>query len=211
MPGSTDTHASPSVPPSLICFDLGGVIVDLGGVTSLAKLGRIDPAEFLRRWLVDPFVRDFERGAIDVDAFASGIVAAWPFPASREEFLEVFSQWPRGLFEGAEDLLVALRGRARLACLSNTNAIHWARQGPEWGLDRLFDVRLLSFETGRVKPDLDTYEHARTTFAVPAREILFLDDNMINVIGARDAGWQAEHVRGLPEVRAALARHGFGS
>ena len=207
--GTARTATPRSGPPSVLCFDLGGVLLDLGGVTDLARLGGRTPEAFLQRWLTDPWVRAFERGHIGTDEFAARFVAAWSLDVTPDRFLEVFARWPRGLFPGAEELLRALRGRVRLACLSNTNVLHWARQGPEWGLEELFDVRLLSFRTGHVKPDSAAYEHARAELGVAAGSILFLDDNLVNVNAARAAGWRAEHTAGLSAVRETLAGHGF--
>ncbi len=39
--------------------------------------------------------------------------------------------------------------------------------------------------------------------------ILFLDDNQINVDGARAAGWSAEVAKGPAEAAAALERYGL--
>jgi HAD superfamily hydrolase (TIGR01509 family) len=73
----------------------------------------------------------------------------------------------------------------------------------------LFDHRFLSHELGLVKPDREIFEHVLARLGCPADRVLFLDDNLINVEGARAAGLHAERARGLAEVRSALARHGL--
>ena len=44
--------------------------------------------------------------------------------------------------------------------------------------------------------------------AVPRGEVLFLDDNQVNVDGARAAGFRSERTRGVAEARAALVAAG---
>jgi putative hydrolase of the HAD superfamily len=196
------------VTPSVVLFDLGGVLVELDA-TEMAALAGLDREAFARRWLRCPWVRDYERGRIPTEAFAQGIAAAWPFRDGPSGFLEAFARWPQGLFPGTETLVADLRRRVRVACLSNTNPLHWARQGPEWGLDRLADARFLSFEIGHVKPDEAAFRHVLDALAVPPGEVLFHDDSPPNVAAARALGIDAETVRGLPEAATALRRRGL--
>jgi FMN phosphatase YigB (HAD superfamily) len=60
-----------------------------------------------------------------------------------------------------------------------------------------------------VKPDREIYDYVLAELGCPASKVLFLDDNQINVDGARIAGLHAERARGTNEARAALARHGL--
>ena len=47
----------------IVLFDLGGVLVDLGGVASMKDLAGIDDEEEIwQRWLTCRWVRGFERG-----------------------------------------------------------------------------------------------------------------------------------------------------
>jgi len=47
-----------------------------------------------------------------------------------------------------------------------------------------------SFEVKLVKPDPRIYELATNRSGYEAREILFVDDNQLNIQGAEEAGWQ---------------------
>ena len=59
-----------------------------------------------------------------------------------------------------------------------------------------------------MKPDLAIYRHHAETFGLDPAAILFFDDNVKNVEGARAAGWRAE-VFGSPEgMREDLGRYG---
>lgn len=194
----------------LVLFDLGGVLIELAPLQSMGRFfAQTDEDEVWRRWLACPWVRRFERGGCDPDTFARGMVEHWSMTASPEDFLEAFVRWPRGLMPGARELAASVRSRVAIGCLSNTNALHAARHAQEDAVYDLFDHRFLSHELGLVKPDREIYDHVVERLGCPAANVLFLDDNAINVEGARRAGLRAERARGVAEARAALADHGL--
>jgi HAD superfamily hydrolase (TIGR01509 family) len=194
----------------IVLFDLGGVLIELSSLQAMGRfLGSDSEEEVWRRWLTCPWVRRFERGHCDADEFARGMVETWSMSTSPEVFLEAFVAWPRGLMPGARELARAARSRVTIGCLSNTNALHAERHASEEAVYELFDHRFLSHEIGLVKPDREIYEHVLAELGCPASKVLFLDDNQINVDGARAEGLHAERARGTGEARAALARHGL--
>jgi len=194
----------------LVLFDLGGVLIELSSIQSMGRFFGDDPEEEVwGRWLACPWVRRFERGQCGADEFARGMVETWSMAASPEVFLEAFIRWPQGLMPGARELARAARSRVTIGCLSNTNALHAERHASEEAVYDLFDHRFLSHEIGLVKPDRDIFDHVLAELACAPARVLFLDDNQINVEGARAAGLRAERARGLAEARAALVRHGI--
>lgn len=194
----------------VVLFDLGGVLVDIGGIGDLgAFAGESSEDELWRRWLACPWVRRFERGHCDADSFSRGMVDSWSMSIEPEVFLEAFASWPRGLLPGARELVRSISTTSRVGCLSNTNAIHADRHWTEFGIADLFEERFLSHEMGLVKPDRAAFEYVVEALECPAERILFLDDNQINVDGARAAGLRAERTRGTTEARAALSHAGL--
>ncbi|MGH2363435.1 MAG: HAD family hydrolase [Chloroflexota bacterium] len=197
-----------SPPFDAVLFDLGGVLIRLGGVNPMQRLSGIaSEAEVWRRWLASPWVRQFERGRCDARDFAAGLVAEWGLNIRPEEFLEKFESWPQGLFDGASELVADVRAVVPVGCLSNTNALHWAAWNA-WGLGDMFDSRFLSFEVGYIKPDRQMFDHVSSALGLPPGHILFLDDNIINVSAAAEAGLVARKVRGVQEARGTLAALG---
>ncbi|MEN8183567.1 MAG: HAD family phosphatase [Myxococcota bacterium] len=194
----------------VVLFDLGGVVVELGGVGELGALvGESREEEIWRRWLSCPWVRRFERGHCTTDEFARGMVESWELPLQPGEFLEAFRRWPRGLLPGAESLLASLAGSVHRACFSNTNALHIDHQHDAFRLRALFDEHFYSNRIGLVKPDAEAYEHVVAALGCAPEEILFLDDNQINVEGARAVGLDAHQVRGVEASRALLTERGI--
>ena len=114
-----------------VLFDLGGVLIDLGGVEEFGELiGVRNTDEIWRRWLTSPWVRRYERGQCTREEFAVGIVVENDIDLPPEEFLHKFRDWPKGLLPGAAELVQGLAGGVTSACLSNTNEMH----DPPWVL-----------------------------------------------------------------------------
>jgi putative hydrolase of the HAD superfamily len=189
-----------------VVFDLGGVLADFGGVAPMRALAGIDSdTELWERWLSSEPVRRFERGAGTAEEFAAALVAEWELGIEPEGFLADFRGWLLGPYAGAELLVVETRQQVTVACLSNTNRVHWEAGAAQWPLLGLFDRAFLSFELGLVKPDREIFEHVVEELGVPADRVLFLDDNEINVVAAHEVGLRAERVAGVEQARAALA------
>jgi glucose-1-phosphatase len=194
--------------PTVLLFDLGGVLVENVGFERLnALLPRPMPVEELKtRWLASTAVRSFEVGSCSASVFAGELVAEWQLSLSPEAFLDAFASWPKGLYPGAAELLSQLRGRFTLACLSNSNAVHWQRFG---GFREYFQISLSSHVLGQVKPDAACFTRALQECNVNASAVAFFDDSLTNVAAARALGMRAFHVNGLVEVQRTLAAEGW--
>jgi len=197
-------------PPDLVLFDLGGVLIELSGLSSMSELsGIVDERELWRRWLGCRWVRTFEAGHCSPDDFAHGVVDDWSLPIHPDEFLEIFASWPTGPLEGAEALVRDTADAVPIGCLSNTNELHWDGRVEHWPLIAHFDRRFVSHRMGHVKPDAAAFAWVAGALDVARDRVLFLDDNEENAEGARAAGFRAETVGGVNGARAALVAHGL--
>lgn len=188
-----------------VLFDLGGVLVELGGVRDFGEMiGEPDENLVWSRWLTSPCVRAYERGHCSTDQFARELIDEFALECSADEFAERFRVWPRGLISGAYELVEQLSARLTVACLSNTNPLHWERQRDAMKLGSLFPTRFLSHELGMIKPDREIFDHVVDALQLAPESILFFDDNQINIEAAREAGLCAERVVGPDPVRAKL-------
>lgn len=193
--------------PRLLLFDLGGVLVDYDPIGPLTQLlpHRDDHHDIVRRWGNRRELRQLETGQCPPREFAAAVVAEFSLRLSPEEFLENFSLWDRGPVPGAIDLLRSLRGKIRLACLSNNNSVHWSRLCEVFGVDREFDATYLSHEIGIMKPDPRAYEYVLARERVTPQETVFVDDNAGNVAAARALGINAYQCVGFGAVRRQFA------
>ena len=191
----------------VILFDLGGVLLNLNDPIETFGL-QIDRSEFMARWLRSPAVREFERGAIDAESFARCIVTEAELPYGWQEFLQRFDSWPDRLFDETIGVLNAIPDTIKLALLSNINALHWGRDDIAGRIGDLFYQAFLSFETGLVKPDREAFAMVTDTYACRRDEILFFDDNPLNVSAAANYGMQAVLAVGIAAVSQALRECG---
>jgi putative hydrolase of the HAD superfamily len=193
-----------------VLFDLGGVLIELGGITMLQELAGIaSDEEVWTRWLGCPWVRKFEKGKCSATEFSVGVVSEWQLDISPERFLEVFRDWPIGPYPGARILLEEVQRSVPIGCLSNTNSLHWEHQSVAWPMLGMFDATFLSFELGLVKPDADIFQAVADELPVHRQRVLYLDDVALNADAARNFGFRSEQVRGPDECRTALKKFGL--
>jgi len=191
----------------VVLFDLGGVLIGVTGRIALrALLPHLSDHDVLERWVGSPAVDRFERGQMDATQFADEFIEEWQLQLSRAEFIDSFGNWITGFFDGAQAMVQTLRTEHRVACLSNTNAIHWARLTDA---QDLFDVCFASHLTGFMKPEPEAYLHAMRELRVEASDVYFIDDLAVNVAAARDVGINAFRAEGLAEVQAVLRAQGL--
>lgn len=193
----------------VVLFDLGGVLIELGGVTAMRELTDIESDDELwRRWLECRWVRSYERGECSPDEFATGVVDDWGLTVEPAAFLAAFAAWPLGPYPGAEALVARVRETVPVGYLSNTNASHFEDHFSRWPIFDGFDFRFVSYELGLLKPDRDVFDRVAELVTLPPGRILFLDDNQLNVDGALDAGFAAARAQGVAEAEQALIAAG---
>lgn len=191
----------------VILFDLGGVLLNLNDPIETFGLD-IDKTEFMERWLRSPSVRTFESGGMTNEEFARNIVTEAELPYGWQEFLRRFDAWPDQLYDQTLSVLQAIPAKWKRALLSNINARHWGRDDIAGRLAGYFDHSFLSYQTGFMKPDREAFELAVQTYECRPGEVLFFDDNPINVEAAENYGLRSELTLGIAAVKESLQKHG---
>ena len=93
--------------------------------------------------------------------------------------------------------------------ITNFGAEFWPRFRPEWPVFERFRDVVVSGVEKLVKPDPAIYHLAASRFGHAPAAMLFIDDNLANVEGARACGWQAHHFAGADGLRADLKARGL--
>jgi putative hydrolase of the HAD superfamily len=192
----------------VILFDLGGVLLKLRDPISTFELD-IDESEFLTTWITSPSVRALESGQIDGVEFAQRIVQEMKLPMEWRELLRRFDDWPDGFYPKATDLIERVASRYTCAILSNTNPVHWEKADVEKHFGDSFDRCFLSYESGLLKPDQASFLQVVETYACLPQEILFFDDNPVNVRAARKEGFASVRIDGPDQLELALIDAGL--
>lgn len=194
----------------VVLFDLGNVLVDLGDVSEMHAMLNTqgEESEVWLKWLRSPTVAAFDSGKITFDQFADSLLKEVGSSIDKEIFKASFKAWPRGLFDGALELVDAVKPQYHRAILSNTNAAHWPRLMGKMGLAGKFHSYYASHMVGFVKPDEAIYQYVIRHLQVAPEQILFIDDNQINIDTANALGMKAFRVKGIKEARLVLHQHG---
>ncbi len=205
-------HAHPAPPRiDVVLFDVGGVLVELSGMqTLIGWLGHsLTEEELWVRWLRSKSVREFETGLIDEHVFAAAVTREFGLAVEPRHFIESFAGWPLGVYPGALEMLARIPSRYRRALLSNSNALHWPRVSKDMGVGAAFDHHFVSHLTGKIKPDAAAFEDVLDSLQCRASQVLFLDDNLLNVEAAARIGMHAARVQGPREALRVLAEFGI--
>jgi putative hydrolase of the HAD superfamily len=197
------TQLSPHSADALL-FDLGRVVIDFDlqrAFAGWAADAGCPPADLAGRFKMDETYRQHERGEIPDAAFFSELRQSLGIDITDEQFL---AGW-NGIFIsemlGVDALLKRAAKQLPLYAFSNTNAAHILH------LTHRFDAIFGNFRhvfassaIGLRKPEAAAYDHVVAAIGVPAQRIVFFDDLIENVEGARSRGLQAVHVRTTADI-----------
>ena len=190
--------------PSILLFDLGGVIIDLypqKTIAAFAQLANKSEAEVLQAYEEATIFQQHEKGLINNEAFRSQLKLDFRMEASDQDFDLAWNAMLGDIPSQAIEAVKQLKENYTCCVLSNTNAIHekafhetLSQQHQFTHLDQLFDQVFFSHELHERKPDQAIYHKVVEALKVPAEQILFLDDSEVNVAAAQQAGMQSIHI-----------------
>lgn len=201
------------VVPSLVLFDLDGVLVEYdrnARVRHLAAAVSREAAHVHAALFDSGLESRFDAGALDPAHYLGELGDALGCRVDRECWAAARGASMR-LLPGTAALVDAVARRCDVAVLTNNGGL-LAEMLPRL-LPPLFPGLagrvLCSGLLGAAKPELRAFELALERLGHESGRTLFLDDNAANVEGARAAGLNAELVRHPTALGTALARHGL--
>lgn len=174
-----------------LLLDLGGVLYGVEYHRTAIALGLSPHA--LPELLNDPILAQYEEGAISTEEFLRHWRGRFPH-LSPSQLAEAWNKMLLGPLPQVETILSELHSHFSLALLSNTNDLHLAIVEPEISAWRpFFEDVFFSNRIHRRKPHPETYTFVLETLGWAATETLFIDDSLLNVQGARQAGLHGYH------------------
>jgi glucose-1-phosphatase len=203
-PGSADA----------LLFDLGRVVLDIDFNKTLvcwAGHAGCDVAHLVGRFSSrDEIYRRHEKGEISDAEFFASLRTLLGVKLSDAQFLEGWNALFTGEIPGIAPLLTRAARRLPLYAFSNTNRPHVEHFSQAYA-DVLGHFReiFLSSSIGLRKPDAAAFDHVVEAIGIPAARILFFDDLIENIEGARARGLTAVHVTKPEDVGDALAALGI--
>jgi glucose-1-phosphatase len=192
----------------ILLFDLGGVVINIDFSRAFkvwSSYADTDVEYVKSRFVFDTFYEQHERGEITSTAYFASLRDLLTINLSDEQFEEGWNAIYIGEVSGVNALLNHARKMFPLYAFSNTNLSHWtylADNSPE--ILGMFKKVLVSFELSVRKPDKVAFESVAREIGVNLEQILFFDDLLENVAGARAVGMQAVHVQTIADTKEAL-------
>jgi putative hydrolase of the HAD superfamily len=189
--------------PSTVVFDLGGVVLNWQPAVLLRqclaeRLGSDLQASALAEMFFESFRpggawAEFDRGSLSIDAVARRI-ADGATGLSRAEVDRVMEAIPAHLQVRADSAVLIGELHAaghRLLFLSNMPTPYVDYVQRQLDLLGVFEGGIYSSDVGLVKPEIEIYQLAMRRFACAPNDLVFFDDNAVNVDAALRLDWQA--------------------
>lgn len=187
-----------------IVFDLGGVLLDIDVAKTNAAFEALGIRNFNQYYtlsLVNPLFETLETGGIEPVEFYSSLRQITNTKATDTELMYAWNALLLDWRKKSVHHLQTLAGNYKLYLFSNTNVIHheafmqyFSVQTGLDSFDALFTGVWYSFEKNIRKPYTKSYQKLMQTESLQPHETIFIDDTLINIAGAREAGMQTHHL-----------------
>lgn len=189
-----------------IIFDLGGVIINLDNrrtEDAFTALGVKNFREYFGHGHAASFFKDYEVGKISDEEFIRAVRQLAGLSHVSDQ--AIVDSWNALLLDFPAErirLLKDLRRSYRLFLFSNTNALHLAALRQIWAgtfgggsLEDYFEKTYYSHLMGMRKPDPASFGYIMKENDLIGTETLFVDDAIVNVEGAEQAGLKGLFLR----------------
>lgn len=198
--------------PTVVVFDIGGVLIDWNPAYLYRKLLPDEAAvsAFLSEVCTSAWNEQFDAGR----PFAEGIAALGERHPERVALIEAY--WLRwhemlgGEVAGTAEILRRLKtAGVPVHAISNWSAETFPRAKDIYPFLGLFDVLVVSGTEKLVKPDAAIFNRFLERAGVRAEECIFIDDNAANIAAAAALGFHTEHFRTAEALEARLTALGL--
>ncbi|MFN5823824.1 MAG: HAD family hydrolase [Sphingomonadales bacterium] len=195
-----------------VVFDVGRVLVQWDLRHLFAKL--IDDPEELE-WFVTHVVTPewhFQHDAgRPLAEMLPELKAEYPaYTAHIDAYATRFNETIPGPVPGSFEIVEELAARAvPLYAITNFGSEFWLQFRPRYPLFDHFRDIVVSGDEKLLKPDPAIYRLALARFGLAPGEGLFIDDNLPNIVAARENGFQGHHFVDAPTLQAELAKLGL--
>lgn len=192
----------------VLLFDLGNVIINVDFARAIkvwSDYAEVSPETLKSRFAFDASYERHERGEITGAAYFASLRELLALELTDMQLEEGWNAIYHGEVPGIQELSRGAKKHFPLYAFSNTNPTHWNYVCQHYAevLD-LFEKVFTSSELKKRKPHPEAFETVVKEIGVNAKNVLFFDDLLENVEGARAAGLQAVHVQSVTDTKKAI-------
>lgn len=186
-----------------IIFDFGGVLINIDyhrTIDAFKELGVLDFEERYSQADQNKLFNDLEIGQISAQRFINEMLSFMPKGVSANQVVRAWNAMILDVPQESVDVLARLKGKYRIFLLSNTNEIHIPKALAEWKKTTdvdfygCFEHVYLSHEIGLRKPNESIFRHVCQTHNLNAANVVFIDDSIQHIEGARKSGMNGVHL-----------------
>ena len=193
-----------------LLLDLGNVVVELDFHRTFrrwADAAAVDVSLLAERWAEDDAYRSHERGHLSFEDYTASLSERLGISIEPEAWKAGWNDVFVAPYPRVQAQLRTLVQRIPLYAFTNTNPTHeqaWrARYADAVGH---FEDIFVSSRIGLRKPDTAAFDWVASAMAMDPATVLFIDDNLENIEGARAAGFQTAWVHSEDDVVRVLSR-----
>lgn len=199
------------MPITTIIFDIGNVILHFDYLRAARRFEEATqlPLETIEKhFYFSELERLYSKGKVSSDGFFDTLKRELDLKIDFETFAAIWNDifW---LNHSVEDLIKALKGKYRLAAITNTTDLHfryWLDNFPVLGLIEKF---FPSHELGMRKPDPELFRAALKELNAKPEETVFVDDMEENAHAAQALGMRTVHYRSTEELISEFSKLGI--
>ena len=191
-----------------LLFDLGGVVleVDFENVfRSWASLSALDEIQIKSKFKMNEHYKQHERGHITASEFFEHLRTELQLTATDHEMTSAWNDIFGSEISATLDAIDAVSNNIPTYAFTNTNRTHqlyWEQHFPR--IVSTFEKLFISSEIGLRKPEAKAFEFILDDISVKPHELLFFDDSVENIEGAKRLGIQTVLVTSSDSVVSAL-------
>ena len=202
---------APEPAPRGLLLDWGGVLTSdvFAGFQIFCEDEGLDPLRVRDLFAADP---DGRQALVELE---TGVITEPEFELRLAALLELSPERTPGLVDRIFGAIVAEEEIFEAIRIARASGIRTGLLSNSWGIERyphdqlpeLFDAVVISGQEGVRKPDEAIYQIAIERLALPAEEIVFVDDLPGNLKPARALGMITVHHTSAPQTLDELEQH----
>jgi 2-haloacid dehalogenase len=207
------TFAAPASGIDTVVFDLGNVLINWDPRHLYRKLFGADHAA-MERFLAEVCTAEWNERQDAGRPWEEGIAEAIARHPQHADLIRAFHLRWEEMLGGPMVESIAVLQELRSAGLRLLALTNWSQETFPIALERFeflhwFEGILVSGREKLIKPDPAIFRLLVSRFAIDAARAVFIDDNLRNVLAAKQVGLHAIHFTGAPQLRAELRRLGL--
>ena len=196
---------------STIVFDIGNVILHfdyLRAARRFAEATGLPVEEIEKHFYFSELERLYSKGKVTSEEFFGKLKADLGLKIDFQTFADIWNDifW---LNHSVADMIKVLKGKYRLAAITNTTDLHFRYWIENFPILRMIDIFFPSHEIGMRKPDPELFKLVLNKLGAKGEEVIFVDDMEENAKAAQALGIHTVHYSSPDQLRERLESFGI--